>query len=706
MQTPQTGYDMNFTPLLPTNLLMGSPFQPGSPTTFQSPQFQSFPPQTNGRGHQSQMSQAFQQQHVLSPGVYPPLGSPPLQQSSYFGSMQSPTTGFQALHGQHLGAYGTALQAVSPGIVSGTSRTVYLGNIPPDTSAEEILGHVRSGQIESVRLLPDKNCAFISFLDASSATHFHSDAILKKLSIKGQDIKIGWGKPSSVPTSVALAVQQSGASRNVYLGNLSEDVTEEELREDLSKFGPIDTVKIVREKAIGFVHFLSIGNAIKAVTQLPQEPKWQAPRRVYYGKDRCAYVSKTQQQNAAQYLGIAPGYAHVLNGADRDLITNALAQQSVAAAAVATTAGGVNNLGNRTVYLGNIHPETTIEEICNVVRGGLLHHIRYIPDKHICFVTFIDPTSAASFYALSNLQGLMIHNRRLKIGWGKHSGALPPAIALAVSGGASRNVYIGNLDETWTEDRLRQDFQEYGEIELVNTLREKSCAFVNFTNIANAIKAIEAVRGKEEYKRFKVNFGKDRCGNPPRQIINNQHLQQQQQAGENGVNSPSPVNGLAPSHRAQHSVSPASSGPNGYNPLQGPTASTIFNTGSNNPLTLYLAATQQSAQAAAEQQAAQLQRSLSPSDYGPPSHNHFGHGSHQSVNITNGMQALNSYSNQASQSSASRSAHSRAVSLPAFSLQAAQQNQSQQLSGLGYSAEGYGLGVSPGLPGWAEEEVA
>src|SRR5271155_3431494 len=204
----------------------------------------------------------------------------------------------------------------------------------------------------------------------------------------------------------------------------------------------------------------------------------------------------------------------------------------------------VQNLGNRTVYLGNIHPETTLEEICNVVRGGLLHHIRYIPDKHICFVTFIDPTSAASFYALSNLQGLMIHNRRLKIGWGKHSGALPPAIALAVSGGASRNVYVGNLDESWTEERLRQDFSEYGEIELVNALREKSCAFVNFTNIANAIKAIEAIRGREEYKRFKINFGKDRCGNPPRQSLNNSH-QQRMQNGIDGPASPPAMNGYS-----------------------------------------------------------------------------------------------------------------------------------------------------------------
>jgi RNA recognition motif-containing protein len=80
-------------------------------------------------------------------------------------------------------AFGASNAAV-PGMISGTSRTVYLGNIPAETTAEEILNHVRSGQIESVRLLPDKNCAFISFLDSSSATHFHSDAILKKLAIK------------------------------------------------------------------------------------------------------------------------------------------------------------------------------------------------------------------------------------------------------------------------------------------------------------------------------------------------------------------------------------------------------------------------------------------------------------------------------------------------------------------------------------------
>ncbi|KAL2136325.1 hypothetical protein VTI74DRAFT_4359 [Chaetomium olivicolor] len=720
LTTPGTAFDMQFTPLLPSQLLLGSPFQPGTPAAFGSPHFQ------NVSSFQQAQQQSLQQQQngpsspvqqSISPQMYQSIVSPSAYGAPQFYAPQSPTGSFNNVAGQmQVPMQPTSPVSMGPGIVTGTSRTVYLGNIPPDTSAEEILGHVRSGQIESVRLLPDKNCAFISFLDASSATHFHSDAILKKLCIKGQDIKIGWGKPSQVPTSVALAVQQSGASRNVYLGNLPEDITEDELREDLGKFGAIDTVKIVREKNIAFVHFLSIANAIKAVSQLPQEPKWQAPRRVYYGKDRCAYVSKTQQQNAAQYLGIAPGYAHMLTGADRDLISNALAQQSVAAAAVATTAGGIGNLGNRTIYLGNIHPETTIEEICNVVRGGLLHHIRYIPDKHICFVTFIDPTAAASFYALSNLQGLMIHNRRLKIGWGKHSGALPPAIALAVSGGASRNVYIGNLDETWTEDRLRQDFSEYGEIELVNTLREKSCAFVNFTNIANAIKAIEAVRGKEEYKRFKVNFGKDRCGNPPRQ------LQQQSQRGDQA---PSPAANSA----SQNGNSPTGAG--------GAPAAALFNT-SNNPLTMYLNHVSQQAQQQQQQQQhvlAAQQAALfgtaasSPNEPGltleVPQGPISGH--QQSASISNG------YVTNPSASGATtiggllapgnpRASHSRAVSLPVFapfengtpspnSLHGSngdngERRGHQYQASFGGMGAGFGLAIQGNLNGWVEEEVA
>jgi RNA recognition motif-containing protein len=387
---------------------------------------------------------------------------------------------------------------------------------------------------------------------------------------------------------------------------------------------------------------------------------------------------------------------------------------------VATTAGGISNLGNRTIYLGNIHPETTIEEICNVVRGGLLHHIRYIPDKHICFVTFIDPTAAASFYALSNLQGLMIHNRRLKIGWGKHSGALPPAIALAVSGGASRNVYIGNLDETWTEDRLRQDFSEYGEIELVNTLREKSCAFVNFTNIANAIKAIEAVRGKEEYKKFKVNFGKDRCGNPPRQL--------QQSQSPRGEQVPSPP----PNGSSQNGNSPTGA-------TGAAAAAALFNT-TNNPLTMYLNHVSQQAQQQQQQQQHALvahqaalfgTASSSPNEPGltleVPQGPISGH--QQSASISNGYISNPNTSGPTTIGGLlapgnPRASHNRAVSLPVLapgfenggaspnSLHGSTGGSDGERRGHQYQASfggmgaGFGLGLQGNLNGWVEEEVA
>ena len=53
---------------------------------------------------------------------------------------------------------------------------------------------------------------------------------------------------------------------------------------------------------------------------------------------------------------------------------------------MANSMGGVQAM-NRTVYLGNIHPETTPEDLCNAIRGGVLQSIRYMQDKHIavCF---------------------------------------------------------------------------------------------------------------------------------------------------------------------------------------------------------------------------------------------------------------------------------------------------------------------------------
>jgi len=156
-------------------------------------------------------------------------------------------------------------------------------------------------------------------------------------------------------------------------------------------------------------------------------------------------------------------------------------------------------------------------------------------DKNCCFVTFIQASAAYAFHTRSLMQGLVIKSRRLKVGWGKPM-PIPEEVFIYLARGASRNVYIGNIDETVTEERLHKDFSEFGRIEKVDVVRDKSMAFVNFTSFVRAVRAVEGMRGREGWARYKINFGKDRCGNAPKAI------------GDTGISSPISRLGITSSH--------------------------------------------------------------------------------------------------------------------------------------------------------------
>jgi RNA recognition motif-containing protein len=139
-----------------------------------------------------------------------------------------------------------------------------------------------------------------------------------------------------------------------------------------------------------------------------------------------------------------------------------------------------------------------------------------MPDKNIAFVTFVQAASANEFFERVQHEGLVFKGKKVKIGWGKPT-PLPTSVQTAVQQySASRNVYIGSTDDQICEERLYNDFGEFGEIELVNLIPDKNIAFVNFTDILSAIRAVEAMKVNPDYHRYKINYGKDRCGNAPR----------------------------------------------------------------------------------------------------------------------------------------------------------------------------------------------
>lgn len=63
---------------------------------------------------------------------------------------------------------------------------------------------------------------------------------------------------------------------------------------------------------------------------------------------------------------------------------------------------------------------------------------------------------------------------------------------------------------------------------------------MNFTNVSNAIKAIDGVKNKPEYANLRIAHGKDRCANPPRSGPQGASGARRSASG-NGPNSPNPI---------------------------------------------------------------------------------------------------------------------------------------------------------------------
>ncbi|CAO3648270.1 unnamed protein product [Cunninghamella echinulata] len=454
------------------------------------------------------------------------------------------------------GNFAPGFMAVGLNQGSGTqgdfNRTIYLGNVGSEVTATDILNHVKTGAIESCRMLPEKGCAFLCFADTMGAQGFFQEYNTKSFTVQGHDIKVGWGKPSVSQFQVQQAIQ-AGATRNVYIGKLDDNMDEDEIKSDLARFGDIEQVKIIPDKKIAFVHFLTVTSAMKCVSTLPTEPNW-SNRRINYGKDRCAPNVRPGQMGpmggmagaggagAGGPFMFGDGEGHFQFGfnpygagaAGADGSGGAAGGGGGNAAAMMSGFGMPNNVAfaagplQRTLYLGNIAPETTCEEICNSIRGGMLYQIRFMEDKHMAFVTFVDPNAAINVFNTGQNTGIAVKGRRLRVGWGKPT-AIPTPTLIAIQQGASRNIYLGGTENKFTVDQLRQDFAEFGDMELISILPEKNCAFVNFTNINSAMKAVKGIKSKPDYASLKVNYGKDRCDGPPRRRNPNQQQNQQNQ---------------------------------------------------------------------------------------------------------------------------------------------------------------------------------
>jgi RNA recognition motif-containing protein len=85
-------------------------------------------------------------------------------------------------------------------------RTLYFGNLPPTISFEVFLNHIQGGIIEQVKILHDKQCAFVTFLDSDAAIALYNESQLKRFVIQGYDVRVG----NALLTQVTNALTKAG----------------------------------------------------------------------------------------------------------------------------------------------------------------------------------------------------------------------------------------------------------------------------------------------------------------------------------------------------------------------------------------------------------------------------------------------------------------------------------------------------------------
>lgn len=179
-----------------------------------------------------------------------------------------------------------SVAAMAGGLPNVGNRCVLMYNLPEDVGLDEICNATRGGILEALEYQKETKTCFVTFVDPIAAAQFFALWNLNALTIRQQKVMVTWG-PHSGPLRQELSdAINRGASRNVYLGRISEYTTKEELMQDFSAFGTIEQINFLNDHLCAFVNFTSLWSAINAVESMPKTGKYSAVR-IRYGKDRC-----------------------------------------------------------------------------------------------------------------------------------------------------------------------------------------------------------------------------------------------------------------------------------------------------------------------------------------------------------------------------------------------------------------------------------
>lgn len=396
---------------------------------------------------------------------------------------------------------------------------LFIGQVPKDYKEADLRSIFEVfGEIHSLNLLHDKStgqhkgCAFLTFYDNVSAKKAQED-LHEKRTLPG----------ARNPMQVKPAASETNEeNRKLFIGMISRDLTDDELKDMFSSFGSIESITILRDpqgksKGCAFVKYetrLQAQNAIKTlhnsqtmsgcskpiVVKLADTEKDKAGRRLFQGG---------QSSNVGIGSGVVGGA--IPNVATAAGLTSQLLQQQTAAyyqqllAQVAFPQLLAANPGLAAMASSATHPTgTTQTNLSKQASYGIQNNnqgaIGTIPLVNSNYpgvqqyITALPQQSSAFF------QG---------------SSSLPSASDSKKEGPPGANLFIYQIPTEYTDADLIQTFLPFGNVISAkvfidkNTQMSKGFGFVSYDNPNSATAAISSMNGFViGSKRLKVQLKK------------------------------------------------------------------------------------------------------------------------------------------------------------------------------------------------------
>ncbi|KAJ6516360.1 hypothetical protein C8R45DRAFT_241346 [Mycena sanguinolenta] len=353
-------------------------------------------------------------------------------------------------------AFETPAEALT-GLRTVHGLTIHIRDLPLHALIGEVLDFVMGGPIFRVDDVVEhgKRTVSLTFFDTRDALAFYKDATSQEIDLFGRRPKFSWDRGTAPKWNPLL-------SRSIILWDKGRLGAEEDILSYLRPFGPIDRVTLMKEKTAdrAFINFLSAESGLWAASELRKTGAIVRP-----AKDRCLVAVNNRTVAAKNQM--------------------------------------------RSVILRGIPPQTTLSELCDRIRGGLIHRMSYIPESGVAFVHFAEHSSAAYFVQHAAYRGINVHGRRLNVVFLADSEKLPEYLAQSIQLGATRCLAIEGVVNP---DMLRADCLQYGHVERI--VLSESMSTVFFTHIQHAIKASRMLPTKLGYEGLRLTFVTDPCAAP------------------------------------------------------------------------------------------------------------------------------------------------------------------------------------------------